>query len=48
MDVSRDYTIEYTGTPPKKQKFSLFNGSYGTQITIKYPDAGAYSIYNDF
>jgi hypothetical protein len=49
MDISRNYTIEYTGTPPQKQKFSLYSDSThpGTLITIKYPDAGAYKIYNE-
>ena len=28
IDVSRNYTIEYTGTPPQKQRFSLHSDSY--------------------
>ena len=49
LDISRNYTIEYTGTPPQKQKFSLYSDSShpGTLITIRYPDAGAYKIYNE-
>lgn len=49
MDISRNYTIEYTGSPPKKQKFSLYSDStqQGTLITIKYPDTGSYKIYNE-
>ena len=46
MDISRNYTIEYTGTPPKKQKFTLHGDTtVGTKLTINYPDAGAYKIY---
>ena len=49
IDVSRNYTIEYTGTPPQKQKFTLNSDTYekGTLITIRYPDAGAYKIYTE-
>ena len=49
MDISRNYTIEYTGTPPQKQKFSLYSDSShkGTLLKIRYPDAGAYKIYNE-
>jgi len=48
VDTSRNYTIEYTGTPPGKQKFTLYGdvGTEGTLLTIKYPDAGAYKVYN--
>lgn len=48
IDSSRNYTIEYTGTPPFKQKFTLFadEGASGTLLTIPYPDAGAYKVYN--
>jgi hypothetical protein len=50
LDISRNYTIEYTGTPPQKQKFSLYGARSqpGTLVTIPYPDAGAYKIYNEF
>lgn len=48
LDTNRNYTIEYTGTPPNNQRFTLYGdpGTYGTLITIKYPDAGAFKIYN--
>jgi len=47
MDISQNYTIEYTGTPPQKQKFTLYSDSThpGTLLKIRYPDAGAYKIY---
>ena len=46
LDISRNYTIEYTGTPPKKQKFALYGDTtIGTKIRINYPDAGAYKLY---
>jgi len=43
------YNIEYTGTPPKEQEFRLYGrtGSPGFLVTIQYPDAGAYSIYDE-
>ena len=49
IDVTRNYTIEYTGTPPKKQDFRLQSDSLspGTLLTIRYPDAGAYKIYKN-
>jgi len=49
IDVARNYTIEYTGTPPQKQKFSLYSDTItqGTLLTIPYPDAGAYKVYNE-
>ena len=51
LDISRNYTIEYTGTPPKQQRFSLYSDNtrqnQGTLITIPYPDAGAYKIYSE-
>lgn len=49
IDVARNYTIEYTGTPPKKQKFTLYGDTLtqGTLLTIPYPDAGAYKIYKE-
>lgn len=47
--IDRDYRIEYTGTPPSKQKFILLGTSMskGTLITIPYPDKGAYKVYKD-
>ena len=50
IDISRNYTIEYTGNPPKKQKFTLYSENTnepGTLITIRYPEAGAYKIYKE-
>jgi len=42
------YTIEYTGTPPVEQEFRLYGktGSPGFLVSIPYPNAGAYSIYD--
>ena len=50
IDSSRNYTIEYTGTPPFKQRFVYHNdpGTEGTLVTIRYPDAGAYKVYDEF
>ena len=48
VDQDCDYRIEYTGTPAKKQTVELF-GDYGSlpfMVTIWYPDAGAYAIYD--
>ena len=49
IDVSRNYTIWYTGTPPKKQKFTLYSDSRepGSLITLRYIDAGAYKLYHE-
>lgn len=42
------YWIEYTGTPPKNQKFVLHSDvGGGFKVRIKYSDAGAYAIYNE-
>ena len=45
----QDYRIEYTGTPAQKQTVQLFSevGSDGYTVTIWYPDAGAYTIYDE-
>ena len=50
VDYSKNYTIEYTGTPPLKQKFSLYGhrGSTGMLVTVRYPDAGAYKVYDEY
>ena len=50
MDQNRPhYRVEYTGTPAKKQTVQLFGetGSPAFKVTIWYPDAGAYTIYNE-
>lgn len=43
-----EYNIEYTGTPPNEQEFRLYGstGSPGFLVTILYPNAGAYAIYD--
>ena len=42
------YWVEYTGTPPKNQKFILHaDGGTGFKVRIKYSDAGAYSIFDE-
>jgi hypothetical protein len=49
VDVSRNYTLEYTGTVPKKQKFTLYSDSNkrGMLVTIPYTDAGAFKVYKE-
>jgi len=50
VDLRADgYNIEYTGTPPNEQEFRLYgsSGAPGILITILYPNAGAYSIYDE-
>ena len=48
IDANKNYTIEYTGTPPLKQRFTHYGepGTQGYLITIRYPDAGAYKVYD--
>lgn len=42
------YWIEYTGTPPKNQKFILHSDEGGGfKVRIIYSDAGAYAIYDE-
>ena len=40
--------IDFTGTPPQKMQFVLHakSASPGFQVTIKYPNAGAYQLYD--
>lgn len=47
--MSRHYNIEYTGTPPQKQRFTLYGDNLqpGTLIRVPYPDAGAYKVYTE-
>ena len=41
------YWVEYTGTPPEKQKFVLHAAAAtGFKVRIKYSNAGAYAIYD--
>jgi len=42
------YVVEYTGTPPQEQEFRLYGstGSPGFRVSIYYPNAGAYAVYN--
>lgn len=49
IDTARNYTIDYTGTPPSSQKFTLHANKYdsGTLITIPYEANGAYVIYDE-
>ena len=50
LDLSRSYTIEYSGAPPIKQKFSLYSDSTthpGTLITIGFPGTTGYTIINE-
>lgn len=41
------YEIDYKGTPPAKQRFSLRTDDASVTFRIKYPKAGAY-IVKDF
>jgi hypothetical protein len=47
--VSRNYTLEYSGTVPKKQKFTLYSDSTkrGMMVTVPYADAGAFKVYKE-
>ncbi|TNV88229.1 hypothetical protein FGO68_gene13028 [Halteria grandinella] len=38
------YDFEYTGTPPKVQKFTMYNDKVSAVVRIWYPKAGAYQI----
>ena len=43
----RKYTIEYTGTPPGGQRFTLDSDTHlGIIIRINYPKTGSYSLTN--
>lgn len=50
LRLGQNYVINYTGTPPQKQKFSMYSDSetadIGSLISITYPDAGAFKLYN--
>jgi hypothetical protein len=49
VDLRADgYNIEYTGTPPNEQEFRLIGvkGAPGILVTILYPNAGAYQVYD--
>ena len=38
------YTIDYTGTPPSKQRFRLISDNDGVVVRIKYTKPGVYVI----
>lgn len=42
--TGNDYTIDFTGTPPKKMRFGLEARVGGTKIKIPYPAAGSYAV----
>ena len=44
-----DQKIAFTGTPPEKLRFRLHarSGTPGFLVTIDYPNAGAYQLYNE-
>jgi len=44
LATGRDYTLEYSGTPPKKQRFGLEARVGGTKIHIPYRVAGSYKV----
>ena len=39
-----NYDLEFSGTPPKKIRFSLDARTGGTKIRIPYPVAGSYDV----
>lgn len=42
--TGQDYDLEFSGTPPKKIRFSLDARTGGTKIRIPYPVAGSYDV----
>jgi hypothetical protein len=50
VDLSYDYQIAYTGTPPSKQFFRLEGvegPSLGALFNISFPNAGNYWVFNE-
>ena len=47
LSTDLDYTLEISGTPPKKMRFKLEADQGGTKIKIPYPVAGSVTIYAD-
>merc|ERR1719479_628416 len=45
LSTDLDYTLELSGTPPKKMRFKLEADQGGTKIKIPYPVAGSVTVY---
>jgi len=47
VQTDKFYTIEYTGTPPGKQKFALTKGmsGVGVALRVQYPESNAIEVY---
>jgi hypothetical protein len=45
--LDKDYTVQYTSTPPKKQRIEIQSGGTGTGsiLTFNYAVSGAYQVY---
>lgn len=44
IETGEDYTIEMSGTPPKKMRFTLQAELGGSKIKVPYPVAGSYTV----
>jgi len=47
LSTNVDYTLEMSGTPPKKMRFKLGAKTGGVKIKIPYPVAGSITVYAD-
>ena len=47
LTTDADYTLEISGTPPKKMRFKLEADQGGVKIKIPYPVAGSVTVYAD-
>lgn len=45
--TDRDYELHFSGTPPKKMRFTLDARTGATKIKIPYPVAGSVQVYAD-
>ena len=47
LSTDADYTIEISGTPPKKMRFKLEAEQGGVKLKIPYPVAGSMKVFAD-
>lgn len=47
LSTNVDYTLDMSGTPPKKMRFKLDANTGGVKIKIPYPVAGSITVYAD-
>ena len=47
LSTDLDYTLEISGTPPKKMRFKLEADQGGVKIKIPYPVAGSVTVFAD-